>query len=83
MKTVIFKSDYSNNNTLQITQRDDGDVVIRTTIRDENDRGVTIATTQGGSRLKHNGEIIKHFSAIIELLSGSEQNENIVRVVSD
>lgn len=80
-KGIIFKSDYSNHNTLQILQKDDGDIVINTCIRDEHDRNIEIATTQGGTRLNHSGEIIKHFMAIIDLLSDGTQREDIVRIL--
>lgn len=80
-KGVIIKSDYSNANSLQILQKDDGDIVIRTYIRDENDKGIEIATNQGGSRINHNTEVIKHFMAIIELLSDGTEREDIIRVL--
>lgn len=80
-KGVIIRSDYSNDNSLQILQKDDGDIVIRTYIRDEQDKGIEIATNQGGSRINHNTEIIKHFMAIIDLLSDGTQRDDIVRVL--
>ena len=43
-KGVVIKSDYCNNNYLQILQKDDGDIVIRTVIRDATDKNVEIAT---------------------------------------
>ena len=81
MRGVIITSDYSNKNTLKIFQKDDGDIVISTYIRNENDSGVEIATSQGGTRLEHSAEIIKHFMAIIDLLSDGTQREDIVRVL--
>lgn len=81
MRGVIITSDYSNKNTLKIFQKDDGDIVISTYIRDENDSGVEIAAGQGGTRLEHNAEIIKHFTAIIDLLSDGSQKEDIVKVL--
>lgn len=80
-KGVIVRSDYSNNNSLQIIQKDDGDIVIRTYIRDEHDKGIEIATNQGGSRINHNTEVIKHFMAIIDLLSDGTEREDIVRIL--
>lgn len=77
MKRVTFKSDMSNQNNLTIIQQDDGDIVISTYIMDKNDSGVEICTSQGGSRLKHNNEIIKHFNAIIDLLL--DENDSVVR----
>lgn len=35
---VIITSNYSNKNTLKIFQKDDGDIVISTYIRDKNDK---------------------------------------------
>ena len=81
-KGVIVRSDYSNNNSLQIIQKDDGDIVIRTYIRDEHDKSIEIATNQGGSRINHNTEVIKHFMAIIELLSDGTEREDIVRILN-
>ena len=80
-KGVIIRSDYSNDNSLQILQKDDGDIVIRTYIRDENDKGIEIATNQGGSRINHNVEVIKHFMAIIDLLSDGTERDDIVRIL--
>lgn len=79
---VIIRSDYSNDNFLQILQKDDGDIVIRTYIRDENDKNVEIATNQGGTRLNHSAEVIRHFKAIIKLLSDGTEKENIVRILN-
>lgn len=78
---VIFRSDYSNENSLQILQKDDGDIVIKTYIGSDTDKNIEIATSQGGTRLEHSGEIIKHFMAIIDLLSDGTQREDIVRVL--
>lgn len=78
---VVIRSDYSNDNQLQITLKDDGDIVIRTYIRDKQDRGVEIATGQGGTRLNHSAEVIEHFKAIIDLLSDGTEREDIVRVL--
>lgn len=78
MRRVCVKSDMSNKNSLTIIQQDDGDIIISTYINDENDHGVEICTCQGGSRLKHNTEIIKHFNAIIDLLM-DEDNDEIVK----
>lgn len=69
---VTVKSDMSNQNNLTIIQQDDGDIVISTYIRDDKDTGVEICTGQGGSRLKNNAEIIKHFKAIIDLLMNED-----------
>ena len=77
MKRVTFKSDMSNQNTLTIIQQDDGDIIISTYIRDEYDSGVEICTSQGGLRLKHNNEIIKHFNAIIDLLL--DEDDSLVK----
>ena len=81
VKGIIVRSDYSNNNSLQILQKDDGDIVIRTYIRDEHDKGIEIATNQGGSRMNHNTEVIKHFRAIIDLLSDGTERDDIVRIL--
>ena len=78
---VIIRSDYSNDNSLQIIQKDDGDIVIKTIIRDDHDKCVEIATNQGGSRISHNIEVIKHFVEIINLLSDGTEREDIVRVL--
>lgn len=80
-KGVIIRSDYCNDNSLQIFQKDDGDIVIRTYICNNTDRNVEIATNQGGSRVNHNTEVIKHFRAIIDLLSDGTEREDIVRII--
>ena len=80
-KGVIIKSDYSNNNALQITQKEDGDIVIRAYIRDATDRNIEIATKQGGSRINHNIEVIRHFMAIIDLLSDGSEREDVVKIL--
>lgn len=80
-KGVIIRSDYSNYNTLSIIQKEDGDIVVSTYIRDDNDSGVEIATCQGGTRLNHSAEIINHFRAIIDLLSDGSEKEDVVRVL--
>ena len=77
MRRVTVKSDMSNQNNLTILQQDDGDIVISTYIRDEYDSSVEICTGQGGSRLKNNTEIIKHFMAIIDLLM--DEDDVLVR----
>ena len=46
------------------------------------DKNVEIATSQGGSRINHNAEVIKHFMAIIDLLSDGTEREDIVRVLN-
>lgn len=81
-KGVVIKSDYCNNNYLKILQKDDGDIVIKTVIRDVIDKNVEIATNQGGSRINHNTEVIKHFMAIIDLLSDGTEREDIIRVLN-
>lgn len=81
-KGVVIRSDYCNDNALQILQKDDGDIVIKAIIRSETDKNVEIATNQGGSRIKHNTEVIKHFMAIIDLLSDGTEREDIVRVLT-
>lgn len=78
---VIIKSDYSNLNTLQLLRKEDGDIVIRTYIRDPNDGKIEIATHQGGTRLQHSTEIIQHFNAIINLLSDGTEREDIVTII--
>ena len=80
MRSVTVKSDMSNQNNLTILQQDDGDIVISTYIRDKYDSGVEICTGQGGSRLKNNTEIIKHFMAIIDLLM--DENDALVRKIN-
>ena len=80
-KGIIIRSDYSNNNYLQILQKDDGDIVVKTIIRDAVDKSVEIATCQGGSRIQHNTEIIKHFMSIIDLLSDGTERDDIVKVI--
>lgn len=80
-KGVVIRSDYSNHNTLSIIQKEDGDIVIHSYIKDENDDNVVIATRQGGTRLNHSTEIRKHFRAIIDLLSDGSENENIVCII--
>lgn len=80
-KGVIVKSDYCNNNYLQILQKDDGDIVVRTIIGDATDKAVEIATNQGGSRINNNTEVIKHFMAIIDLLSDGTEREDIVKTI--
>lgn len=77
MRRVTVKSDMPSQNNLTIIQNDDGDIVIFTYIRDENDSGVEICTCQGGSRLKNSTEIINHFTAIIDLLM--DENDALVR----
>ena len=76
MQGVIVKSDYSDKNYLELIERDDGDIVIKTIIRDENDRTVVISTHQGGGKLNNGLEVRKHLQEIIRLLS----NENDDRV---
>lgn len=80
MRMVTVKSDMSNKNTLTILQQDDGDVVISVYAKDEMNSGVEICTSQGGSRLKNNAEIIKHFMAIIDLLM--DEDDALVRKLS-
>lgn len=80
-KGVIVKSDYCNNNYLQILQKDDGDIVVKTIIRDDTDKAVEIATNQGGSRINNNTEVIKHFMAIIDLLSDGTERDDIVKII--
>lgn len=80
-KGVIIRSDYNNFNTLTIVQRDDGDIVISTFAKDIEDSSIEIATRQGGTRLKNSTEVIKHFRAIIDLLSDGTEREDIVRVL--
>ena len=79
MKRVTVGSDMTHKNSLTILQQDDGDIVISTYIRDEYDSGVEICTSQGGSRLKNNTEIIKHFMAIIDLLM--DEDDTLVRKI--
>lgn len=77
MRKVSVRSDMSNRNVLTIIEQDDGDIVLETFAPlDELDRSVEICTEQGGSRLKNHYKIIKHFSAIIDLLM--EENDEIV-----
>lgn len=76
MQGVIVKSDYSDKNYLELIERDDGDIVIKTIIRDENDRTVVISTHQGGGKLNNGLEVRKHLQEIIRLLN----NENDDRV---
>ncbi|MGF7010577.1 hypothetical protein M2146_001101 [Lachnospiraceae bacterium PF1-22] len=79
-KHVDFLSDYTGEhkpNYLHITQRNDGDIVIWTSIHPENqcDKGIQI--TASGSRLRKNkAEIIKKFSEIIDLLNEEQQENN-------
>mgnify|MGYP003305001184 CR=1 FL=1 len=80
-KGVIIKSDYCNNNYLQIIQKDDGDIIVKTIIRDATDKNVEIATNQGGSRINHNTDIIKHFIAIIDLLSDGTERDDIIKII--
>lgn len=81
VKGVIIRSDYCNDNSLQILQKDDGDIVIKTYIRNDTDKSIEIATNQGGSRINHNAEVIKHFMAIIDLLSDGTEREDVVRII--
>ena len=81
-KGVIIRSDYCNDNALQIIQKDDGDIVVHAIIRNDIDKNIEIATNQGGSRIKHNTEVIKHFMAIIDLLSDGIEREDVVRVIN-
>ena len=78
---VIVRSDYSNKNTLTITQKVDGDIVIHACVRDDSDKNIVIATSQGGTRLNHSAEIIQHFRAIIDLLSDGSERDDIVRIL--
>ena len=56
-------------NTLYLAEQDDGDIVICTYApRDNFDKSVEICTSQGGSRLTHNVEVLEHFRAIMDLL---------------
>lgn len=80
-KGIVIRSDYSDKNQLQILQKDDGDIVIRTYIRDEHSRDIEIATNQGGTRINHSAEIREHFMAIINLLADGTERDNIVRVL--
>ena len=76
MQGVIVKSDYSDKNYLELIERDDGDIVIKTIIRDENDRAVVISTHQSEGKLNNGLEVRKHLQEIIRLLN----NENDDRV---
>lgn len=73
-KVIKIKSDMSNVNTLTLIKQDDGDVVLSIYAPKQidgftnADRGVEICTRQGGSRLTHNTEILKHLYAIMDLL---------------
>ena len=80
MKRVTVRSDMSPHNTLSIMQQDDGDIVISTYIRDQYDHGVEICTGQGGSQLKNHTEIIRHFMAIMDLLS--QEDSDVVKVMN-
>ena len=79
MQGVIVKSDYSDKNYLELIERDDGDIVIKTIIRDENDRTVVISTHQGGGKLNNGLEVRKHLQEIIKLLSS--ENDDRVRKI--
>ena len=83
MKGVVIRSDYSPNNLLQILQKDDGDVVIRTYIRDEHRKDIEIATSQGGTQLNHSLEVRQHLIAIIDLLSDGTERDDVVRIMKD
>ena len=76
VKGIIVKSDYSDKNCLELLEKEDGDIVIKTIIRDDNDRTVVISTHQGGGKLNNGLEVRKHLQEIIRLLN----NENDDRV---
>ena len=78
MKGIIVKSDYSDKNCLELLEKEDGDIVIKTIIRDDNDRTVVISTSQGGGKLDCGLEVREHLKEIIKILSKeSETNERV------
>ena len=78
MKGIIVKSDYSDKNYLEILEKEDGDIVIKTIIRDESDRTIVISTSQGGGKLESGLEVREHLREIIKILSKeSETNERV------
>ena len=80
---MIIKSDYSNENYLELIEKDDGDIVIKTIIRDKSDRSVVISTSQGGGKLKNGLEVRNHLRKIIELLSNGSESPDKVRIFGD
>lgn len=83
MKGVIIKSDYSNENYLELIEKDDGNIVIKTIIRDKSDRSVVISTSQGGGKLENGLEVRNHLRKIIELLSNGSESPDKVRIFGD
>ena len=75
-KKITFTSDYSNDNKITFIQRDDGDIIISTSIKDESEHGVHFATGEGGTRLRKNGyKILKKLSEIMDLLEEEKDGE--------
>ena len=69
-KMCNFISDNTPNSTpniLTIVQREDGDIELRTSIRHQTERGISIRAS--GSRLKNYAKVINLFSQIIDLLN--------------
>ena len=66
-KFVSDNTPFESPNTLTISQRDDGDIELHISVRNETDRSVSIRAS--GSRLRNWGQVIKKFSEIIDLLN--------------
>lgn len=80
-KGVIVRSDYSDKNLLMLLKKDDGDIIITTQMNDKKDKTIGVATLINGSKLFHSGEVRKHLSAIIDLLSDGKEKEDIVKIL--
>lgn len=75
-KICTFISDNtpkSSPNVLTLCQRDDGDIEMRITVRNDSERGISVRAS--GSRLKNYAKVINLFSEIIDLLSEEETHE--------
>ena len=70
-KFISDNTPTSSPNILTIVQRDDGDIEILTTIRHNQEGGISFRAS--GSRLKSYAKIIKKLSEIIDLINEDER----------
>lgn len=81
MNGIIIKSDYSDKNYLELLEREDGDIVIKTIIRDDNDKSIVISTSQGGGKLENGLKVREHLKEIIKLLSNGSESPDRVKIL--
>jgi hypothetical protein len=66
-KFISDNTPASEPNTLVISQRDDGDIELRVTVRHPQEQGISFRAS--GSRLKNYAKVINLFSQIIDELN--------------